>query len=78
MMKRILKIVMLIMLAAPLMAVANPINLSFNRGGINQMSYSYDSNTGTYKFTTSGVDPYVYLSALTRSLADDEFMLSFE
>ncbi|MCR4922281.1 MAG: hypothetical protein K5945_11345 [Bacteroidaceae bacterium] len=44
----------------------------------NHVNYTYDGNTGTYDITTTGGDPYMYTSALSRSLTEDETHLIFE
>ena len=77
-MKRILKMMVLMMLAGSSSALADVVTLSFTRSGMHDVTYNYDSSTGIYKFTTSGSDPYIYLTSLVRTLSDDEFMLSFE
>ncbi len=77
-MKKIQNLLVLMMLACTLSTLADTVNLSFTLSGTNHLSYKYDSSTGAYTFTTTGGDPYVYLSALKRSLKDEDFMLSFE
>ena len=52
--------------------------LTLTGSGSNQVNYSYDSNTGVYSITTTGGDPYVFSSALSRALAEDETHLVFE
>jgi len=77
-MKKILIIAAMLMLVSPIPIFADVFTLSFSQSGSNQLTSKYDSAEGCYNFTTTGNDPYIFLSSLSRALTAEEFLLSFE
>ena len=54
------------------------IYLTLESANKNHVNYTYDGNTGIYSITTTGGDPYMYTSALSRVLSENETHLVFE
>ena len=75
-MKRFQPLLLLLLAAwSPAHAI---VYLSLTSGGKNDVNYSYDGNTGIHSITTTGGDPYLYTTALTRTLNENETHLVFE
>ena len=75
-MKRFQTLLLLLLAAwSPAHAI---VYLSLTSGGKNDVNYSYDGNTGIHSITTTGGDPYLYTTALTRTLNENETHLVFE
>lgn len=54
------------------------LKLTLTTSGMNNASYTTDSNTGAYVIKTTGTDPYIYSTGLSRNLTSTETCLYFQ
>ena len=71
-------LLLLVLMLCPACGMQARVKLTFTTSGINNATYTVDSNTGAYTVKTTGSDPYIYCAGLSRNLTSTETCLYFQ
>lgn len=69
---------LLVLLTYPVCGAQAKVKLSLSTSGIHNATYTMDGNTGAYTVRTTGTDPYIYCTGLSRNLTSTERCLYFQ